>query len=165
MNRLTNGLNEFFFPIQLRFEKCQTQYASCIKKTLPNLHNSDRDDGGIIYNSRVWMIVMNCQFCIHWCNEFIRNEIKWAVQYNARHLNPTKFNSNYKYTDLVFPLILTDFDRFTTVFSSVRTRTFSLFLFFTSQVQMKSSHKWNGKLINCRKKKLKNLAFIFLFDI
>ena len=112
MNRLTNGLNEFFFPIQLRFEKCQTQYASCIKKTLPNLHNSDRDDGGIIYNSRVWMIVMNCQFCIHWYNEFIWDEMKWPVQYNARHLNPTKSNSNCKYKELVFPLISTDFDRF-----------------------------------------------------
>ena len=50
LNRLTNGLNEFFFPIQLRIEKCQTQYASSSKKTLPNLHNSDRDDGGIVYN-------------------------------------------------------------------------------------------------------------------
>ena len=73
----------------------------------------------------------------------------------TRHLNPTKFNSNYNEVfllNLVFPFILTDFDRFTTVFSSVRTRTFSLFLFFTSEVQMKSSHHWNGKLINCRKK-------------
>ena len=53
LNRLTNGSKEFCFPIQLRFEKCQTQYASSSKKTSPNLHNSDRDDGGIIYNSRV----------------------------------------------------------------------------------------------------------------
>ena len=30
LNRLTNGLNEFFFSIQLRFEKCQTKYASSI---------------------------------------------------------------------------------------------------------------------------------------
>ena len=48
-------------------------------------------------------------------------------------------NKVHIYTDLVFPFMLTDFDRFVTVFSSVRTRTFLLFLFFTTQVKMISS--------------------------
>ena len=61
---------------------------------------------------------------------------------------PTKSNSNCKYTDLVFRIILTDFDSFVTVFSSARTRTFLLFLFLS---------KWNAKLFDCREKKIENL--------
>ena len=71
-------------------------------------------------------------------------------------------NSNCKFTDLVYRLIWTDFDRFVTVFSSVRSRTFSLFLFFHQSSPNNFFSQPNGKWFNSRKiKNKKNLSWPF----
>ena len=71
--------------------------------------------------------------------KFKRNSYLYSITYSARHLNPTKSNSNGNLTDLVFRFCLTDFHWFPRISTNFHNfpRIFTDFLgFFTDFKQI-----------------------------